>query len=185
MDVQVVLQDANGKAITDRSIGVLPTLVYEDNSDVSKKTLLKLLQDSRLQLDRGGKALVRFRVDDVSKNHQVNAHGHAVVVHGLRCVTVCATMMLQNQRFRLKVAPTAADPSLVRDIGWDVTTPVTVRSKRNKRPLPSEYTPIPSPAYVAPPSVSHSRTPAAGSTRDLSFFSGMCLPSFAFISPVN
>jgi hypothetical protein len=75
MDVQVTLQDANGRAVTDKSYHIVPTLVYEDGSEVSKKSLLKILQESKLQIDRSGKAIVRFRVDDVSKNHQVRVPG--------------------------------------------------------------------------------------------------------------
>ena len=71
MDVNVSLVDANGKAIVDRVVNIAATLAYEDDTDVLKKSLLKVSPDSKLVIDRTGKALVKFRVEDVSKNHQV------------------------------------------------------------------------------------------------------------------
>lgn len=50
----------------------------------------------------------------------------------------------QNQRFRLRVAAGGSDGS-VNDIAWDFSGPVTVRSKRNKRPTDGT-----SPAVGAP-----------------------------------
>ncbi len=34
IDVPVMLQDWNGKAVTDRHITIVPTLVYEDETEV-------------------------------------------------------------------------------------------------------------------------------------------------------
>lgn len=56
-----------------------------------------------------GRTLLRLRIEDVSKNHQ-------------------------NQPFRLRVVPDTEDMPLNNDVAPDVSSPVVVRSKRNKRP---------------------------------------------------
>mgnify|MGYP000002594398 CR=1 FL=1 len=75
---------------------------------VTKQSILKIAPDSQLRIDSKGSAHIRARVEDVSKNHQ-------------------------GQKFRLRVMPNVKEEPLTHDIASDVTTCVTVRSKRNKR----------------------------------------------------
>eukprot|EP00523_Entomoneis_sp_CCMP467_P009917 CAMPEP_0168736916 /NCGR_PEP_ID=MMETSP0724-20121128/10111_1 /TAXON_ID=265536 /ORGANISM="Amphiprora sp., Strain CCMP467" /LENGTH=630 /DNA_ID=CAMNT_0008784137 /DNA_START=168 /DNA_END=2056 /DNA_ORIENTATION=- len=84
------------------------TLCYagEDNVTVSNQELLRRIgTDQQFQIDRSsGSGKIRFRVEDVSKNHQ-------------------------GQNFVVKIS---AAKGSIRDIASVFTPPVSVRSKRNK-----------------------------------------------------
>ena len=108
MDVDVLLVDNLDRPVATRKVPLAVVLEYEEGLKVVKQNILKVAQDSQLRIDSKGGARIRVRIEDVSKNHQ-------------------------GQQFRLRVMPDVKQEPLTHDISSDVTTCVTVRSKRNKR----------------------------------------------------
>jgi hypothetical protein len=71
--VTVCLVDAHGNLIKDRRVPLKFTLLYdnESKSPVSNQKIFRLLDDTSQHIDPNmGETLVKFRIDDVSKNHQ-------------------------------------------------------------------------------------------------------------------
>ena len=112
MELFVAIYDKDGQIRTGEQIPLQPFLCYAADVGnpvkVTNQEILRTLGSSRIHIDKdSGKARIRFRVEDVSKNHQ-------------------------GQDFKLQVGP---DPKakLFKDIAPDYTPAVNVRSKRNKR----------------------------------------------------
>jgi hypothetical protein len=112
MEIFVAIYDKDGQVRTGEQIPLHPLLCYatEDGTPtkVTNQEILRTLGSSKIYIDKdSGKARIRFRVEDVSKNHQ-------------------------GQDFKLQVGP---DPQakLFKDVAPDFTAEVNVRSKRNKR----------------------------------------------------
>jgi hypothetical protein len=112
MEVFAAIYDKDGQLRTGEQIPLQPILCYnveEGNpAPVSNQEILRTLGASKVLLDKdSGKARIRFRVEDVSKNHQ-------------------------GQDFVLDVGP---DPKAkgFKDVAPAYTPSVNVRSKRNKR----------------------------------------------------
>mmetsp|Transcript_12058 Transcript_12058/g.28873 ORF Transcript_12058/g.28873 Transcript_12058/m.28873 type:complete len:669 (-) Transcript_12058:893-2899(-) len=112
MELFVAIYDKDGQIRTGEQIPLQPLLCYAaENGNpvkVSNQEVLRTLGSSKIHIDKdSGKARIRFRVEDVSKNHQ-------------------------GQDFKLQVGP---DPKtkLFKDVAPDFTPAVNVRSKRNKR----------------------------------------------------
>ncbi|CAJ1945612.1 unnamed protein product [Cylindrotheca closterium] len=112
MELFVAIYDKDGQIRTGEQIPLQPMLCYASESGipvkVSNQEVMRTLGSSKVHIDKdSGKARIRFRVEDVSKNHQ-------------------------GQDFKLQVGP---DPKakLFKDVAPDYTPSVNVRSKRNKR----------------------------------------------------
>jgi hypothetical protein len=112
IDLIVSAFDQDKKPLKEK-IPLSLTLYYatDDPIRVMNQDILRLIgSEKRLLIDKTtGKAKVRFRIEDVSKNHQ----GHDFVLQ------------------------VGADSRIYRDIAPAVTQPISVRSKRNKRHRPS------------------------------------------------
>ena len=72
--------------------------------------LLKISPESRRCIDDSGSASLKFRIDDVSKNHQ-------------------------KQSFAVMIAPDLSTAPQNADIGYALSSCVDIKSKRNKRKL--------------------------------------------------
>ena len=73
MQVLVSLCDKNNCLILNRKLPLSLKLLYDNelNQEVMKQTNLKVLGRSITYIDPGsGQAALRFRIEDVSKNHQ-------------------------------------------------------------------------------------------------------------------
>ena len=112
MEIYASIYDKDGQLRTGEQIPLHPTLCYDSSGNLpvpcSNQDILRSLGASRILIDKDtGRARIRFRVEDVSKNHQA-------------------------QDFVLQLGP---DPKAkgFRDIAPDYTPGVNVRSKRNKR----------------------------------------------------
>ncbi|RHY74322.1 hypothetical protein DYB30_004020 [Aphanomyces astaci] len=108
MPLPVHLVDATNQPVGHRAVPLRVTLLYENEHAVLKQDILKLSPDSQRVIDSTGMALLKLRIEDVSKNHQ-------------------------GQAFRLKVEPDTTQSPLHFDVAPDWSTPISVRSKRNKR----------------------------------------------------
>jgi hypothetical protein len=108
VEMQVHLIDREGVEVTNRRVPLRLVLLYNNLSRVQNQEILKLSPDSKLSVDEEGKATLRVRIEEVSKNHQ-------------------------KQAFRIKVEPdTIENPDAV-DVSSVVSMPITVYSKRIKR----------------------------------------------------
>ena len=111
MELFASIYDKDGQLRTGEQIPLLPLLCYDTGDQpvrVNNQDILRTLGSSKIVVDKDtGKAKIRFRVEDVSKNHQ-------------------------GQDFKLEVGP---DPKskIFKDVAVAYTPPVNVRSKRNKR----------------------------------------------------
>jgi len=113
MEVFVAIYDKDGQLKTGENIPLNPVLFYQvdkeaPESKVANQEILRTLGSSTIVLDKDtGRTRLRFRVEDVSKNHQ-------------------------GQDFILKIAPDTRSKRY-KDIAPAFTPAVNVRSKRNKR----------------------------------------------------
>ncbi|KAG7346016.1 hypothetical protein IV203_005083 [Nitzschia inconspicua] len=112
MEVFASIYDKDGQLKTGEQIPLLPVLCYQvegrSPSKVANQDILRTLGSNKIFLDKDtGKARVRFRVEDVSKNHQ-------------------------GQDFILQIAPEPKTKGF-KDVAPAYTPAVNVRSKRNKR----------------------------------------------------
>lgn len=113
MEIFVAIYDKDGQLKTGENIPLSPVLCYKvdeelPESRVANQDILRTLGSTNIVLDKDtGRTRLRFRVEDVSKNHQ-------------------------GQDFILKISP---DPrsKKYKDIAPAFTPAVNVRSKRNKR----------------------------------------------------
>mmetsp|Transcript_724 Transcript_724/g.733 ORF Transcript_724/g.733 Transcript_724/m.733 type:complete len:356 (-) Transcript_724:1505-2572(-) len=109
IDMSVSLYDSSDAKVFNRRIHLKLTLQYENGQDCPRQEILRLNSDSRLYIDETtGEALLRFRIDEVSRSHQ-------------------------KQLFRVLVSPDSVHYPLTSDISPDLSVPIEVRSKRNKK----------------------------------------------------
>ncbi|OQR87592.1 hypothetical protein ACHHYP_08473 [Achlya hypogyna] len=108
MLLPVHLVDHNNNTVGSRPVPLRVTLLYENEHPVLKQDILKMSPDSQRVIDQHGKAVLKLRIEDVSKNHQ-------------------------GQAFRLKVEADTAQSPINFDVAFDLSTTISVRSKRNKR----------------------------------------------------
>lgn len=106
----IQLVNAAGHLVTDRRVPLHFVLKYESGQDVSMQELLKISPESRRCIDDSGSATLKFRVDDVSKNHQ-------------------------KQSFAVMISPDVNTAPLNADVGHAISSAVDIKSKRNKRKL--------------------------------------------------
>ena len=108
MELMVQLVNSSGHLVTDRKVPLKLVLKYENNNDVVQQELFKISPECRRYIDDTGSATIKFRVEDVSKNHQ-------------------------KQSFGIMVAPDVITSPQCADIGSANSTFVDIKSKRNKR----------------------------------------------------
>ena len=114
LEVMVQLVNSSGHLVTDRKVPVKLVLKYENNHEVRHQELLKLSADSRRIIDESGTATIRFRIEDVSKNHQRQSFGIMVAPD-----VVCA--------------PQSADIGSVTSNFVDIKSKVNKKKRRNRR----------------------------------------------------
>jgi hypothetical protein len=112
MEVFVAIYDKEGQIKTGEQIPLQPKLCYKADdgppNGVANQDVLRTLGSAKIFIDKDtGRARIRFRVEDVSKNHQ-------------------------GQDFVLQVGPDSSSKGF-RDVAPAYTPAVNVRSKRNKR----------------------------------------------------
>jgi len=113
MEVFVAIYDKDGQLKTGENIPLNPILCYKVDKDapeskVVNQDILRTLGSATIVIDKDtGRTRLRYRVEDVSKNHQ-------------------------GQDFILKIAPDTRSKRY-KDIASAFTPEVNVRSKRNKR----------------------------------------------------
>eukprot|EP00468_Gymnochlora_sp_CCMP2014_P008082 CAMPEP_0167756402 /NCGR_PEP_ID=MMETSP0110_2-20121227/9368_1 /TAXON_ID=629695 /ORGANISM="Gymnochlora sp., Strain CCMP2014" /LENGTH=548 /DNA_ID=CAMNT_0007642513 /DNA_START=215 /DNA_END=1864 /DNA_ORIENTATION=- len=107
--VHCVLVDSQNSVVQNREVPLRVVLTYEGDADneVKDQSILKFSNDSHSKIHRNGMALLKVRIEEVSKNHQ-------------------------KQPFCVKVSPDTSYSPANCDIAIDVSPPITVKSKRNK-----------------------------------------------------
>lgn len=108
MTLPIFLVNEKNERVQNRQVPLRVTLLYENEHPVLKQDILKMSPDCQRLIDNSGKALLKLRIEDVSKNHQ-------------------------GQAFRLKVEPDTAASPMNFDVAFDLSSTISVRSKRNKR----------------------------------------------------
>ena len=109
MQVRVTLSDKNGDPVSGRKIPLKFTLLYDNGQSlrVMNQNILKVFGSERQYINANGSpAIISFRIEDVSKNHQ-------------------------GMAFKLEISPDS--PRTASDIAPGFSPPVSIRSKRNKR----------------------------------------------------
>ena len=116
IEAKVSLLDRNGKIVKKRRVPLDITLVYDNelSTKVMKQEKLRLFAYQYSIDPKKGECTVRFRIDDVSKNHQ-------------------------GFDFRLHISPDASETF---DIAPTYTPKICVRSKRKKRKKPPRPEPF-------------------------------------------
>lgn len=64
------LLGSTGEEVKSRRVPLRLVLMYENMHRVHNQEILKLSPDSKLVIDEHGKATLRVRIEEVSKNHQ-------------------------------------------------------------------------------------------------------------------
>eukprot|EP00471_Norrisiella_sphaerica_P001329 CAMPEP_0184491076 /NCGR_PEP_ID=MMETSP0113_2-20130426/19555_1 /TAXON_ID=91329 /ORGANISM="Norrisiella sphaerica, Strain BC52" /LENGTH=619 /DNA_ID=CAMNT_0026875275 /DNA_START=78 /DNA_END=1937 /DNA_ORIENTATION=+ len=110
INVDAILEDQNRNLVLDREVPLRVILTYagDAEAEVKKQSILKLSNDSLPKIGRNGQVTLKVRIEDVSKNHQ-------------------------KQPFCVKIAPDTSYSPANYDIAMDVSPPIIVKSKRNKR----------------------------------------------------
>lgn len=108
MTLPIFLVNEKNERVGNRPVPLRVTLLYENEHPVLKQDILKMSPDCQRTIDASGKALLKLRIEDVSKNHQ-------------------------GQAFRLKVEADTAQSPMNFDVAYDLSSTISVRSKRNKR----------------------------------------------------
>ncbi|GMF15998.1 unnamed protein product [Phytophthora lilii] len=108
MTLPIFLVNSKNERVGNRPVPLRVTLLYENEHPVLKQDILKMSPDCQRTIDSTGKAVLKLRIEDVSKNHQ-------------------------GQAFRLKVEADTAQSPLNFDVAYDLSSSISVRSKRNKR----------------------------------------------------
>lgn len=67
---QVHLLGPSGGEVKSRRVPLRLVLMYDNMHRVQNQEILKLSPDSKLVIDEHGKATLRVRIEEVSKNHQ-------------------------------------------------------------------------------------------------------------------
>lgn len=108
MTLPIFLMNEKNERVGNRPVPLRVTLLYENEHQVLKQDILKMSPECQRTIDATGKALLKLRIEDVSKNHQ-------------------------GQAFRLKVEADTAQSPMNFDVAYDLSSTISVRSKRNKR----------------------------------------------------
>lgn len=113
LEYRLLLVDAQNEILQDKYFVLDAAVYYENGNIVPQQNIMTVHIDSNLFINELGQAFVRFRINDVSKNHQ-------------------------KQRFCLVVSCKPSPESEF--VAPAVSKPLEVRSKRTKRP--SEEIPL-------------------------------------------
>ena len=108
IDFLVILKDSKNEIVTGRKVHLKLVLLYENGQVVPKQEILRLGQDVRAIIDETGRVTIRFRIEEVSRSHQ-------------------------KQKFIVQVGPDVVNYPLTSNVSPDVTPPIEIRSKLNKR----------------------------------------------------
>jgi len=109
MDIAVRLVGPGGNVIKGRKLPLKLTLLYHDLGSVMNQGILKHQANSQREISAStGQAVLKIRIEDVSKNHQ-------------------------SKNFRVRVEPDTSKNPLYNDVAYDITTGVEIRSKVNKQ----------------------------------------------------
>ncbi|CAN0158979.1 unnamed protein product, partial [Ectocarpus sp. 8 AP-2014] len=119
VELQVHLLGPSGEEVKSRRVPLRLVLMYDNMHRVQNQEILKLSPDSKLVIDEHGKATLRVRIEEVSKNHQKQASQGGAGAGGA---------------FRIKVEPDVQEQPLSMDISSVVSKPITVLSKRINKP---------------------------------------------------
>lgn len=79
---QVHLLGSTGEEVKSRRVPLRLVLMYENMHRVHNQEILKLSPDSKLVIDEHGKATLRVRIEEVSKNHQKQVQSVGNVMSG-------------------------------------------------------------------------------------------------------
>jgi len=108
IEMFVYLKDRDGQEVNNRKVKLRLVLLYEIMDKVQNQEILKLSPDCKTTTGDEGKAMLKLRIEEVSKNHQ-------------------------RQAFRVKVEPDIEDNPTAVDISSDVSPPISVYSKRIRK----------------------------------------------------
>ncbi|KAF1331178.1 hypothetical protein FI667_g4402, partial [Globisporangium splendens] len=140
MTLPIYLVNEKNERVGNRPVPLRVTLLYENEHPVLKQDILKMSPDCQRIIDSSGKALLKLRIEDVSKNHQ-------------------------GQAFRLKVEADTAQSPMNFDVAFDLSSTISVRSKRNKR-RPLKNPPIVTHHIITGPSNPASTTSSPSSNAE-------------------
>ena len=115
MVLPIALLDASGAKVMNRQLRLKVSLLYENAEVVLKQEILKISPESTRIVNIEGEAILKFRIEDVSKNHQ-------------------------GQNFRVKVEGDTTQSPMNFDVACAFSNPVGIRSKRNKRARTKSFT---------------------------------------------
>ena len=104
IELGVSLIQSSNKLVTHRRVPLKVTLLYESEEHVANQNILSHSTDTKLQIDSTGRTYIRFRIGEVSRNHQ-------------------------KQSFCLKIAPDTNQYPLNNDISPVISDSVEVLSK--------------------------------------------------------
>ncbi|GBG31370.1 Hypothetical Protein FCC1311_075942 [Hondaea fermentalgiana] len=107
IDIDLELVGPHG-IVTGQEVPLKCVLLYEDFKQVLHQDILQPSPTTVLKIGTSGKTRVRLRIEDVSKNHQ-------------------------SKNFRIRIEPDTSNSPVHFDKSPDVTGPVLVRSKLNRR----------------------------------------------------
>ncbi|CAM9694482.1 unnamed protein product, partial [Phaeothamnion confervicola] len=105
MELQLALEDATGRGPPPQRVPLHVKLLYENMDVPYQQEILTLSPESDLITTDVGTARIRFRIEEVSKNHR-------------------------GQRFRLQVGPDIKENPTLGNIAPVLSEPVLVLSKR-------------------------------------------------------
>jgi hypothetical protein len=128
--VHLKMLDRHGRtAIPSAKIPLRCKLLYGNGQEVGDEGLLNISPDCIQTINKDGRGEIRYRIEDVSKNHQKNSF----------CVLICPDYE-RNLAFS--------------DIAPVLTPPVIVKSKMTKKQKPERENPAPQPP---PPTLDYSQ----------------------------
>lgn len=104
IELGVSMISSSKKLVTHRRVPLKVTLLYESEEPVANQNILSHSSDTKLQIDSTGRTYIRFRIGEVSRNHQ-------------------------KQAFCLKIAPDTNQYPLNNDISPVLSDSVEVLSK--------------------------------------------------------
>lgn len=105
IEINVNLVNKEGRCSIERKVPLKVSLHYSNGALVARQDILKVNPESKLLLDKKGSAIIKVRIEDVSKNHQ-------------------------NQAFSVMIAADTVKFPLNNDISPALSTSIDIRSKR-------------------------------------------------------
>ena len=106
IEMCINLIDSTKMNILNKKVQLRLTLLYESGLIVPRQDVLKLNPDSKMFIDDSGSAVIKFRIEEVSRSHQ-------------------------KQLFCIQVSPDTSQYPMASDVSPDISYPIEVLSKRN------------------------------------------------------